>query len=372
MTHTLHLRLLMHRAIQLFFLGTLITLAALPMSADAATTRPTCELTIVIGDNEVTLEEGKVILPKGEEMTITWESKKAKTATNDEGDKISLSGTATASPARTTEYSFTFASGSRKAECSVTAVVVEGAFTTSTLHSRSQKPVISGTATGTKSVELVMYKKDGESVLYRSKTIKVSKGKWKTSVTKKLPWGTYDVELLGVKSLDLRTITEGTLVVGTSTNTSTKVDTTLSVAYIPLLGGGVVRAGASVPVSYLQIENTGKSTTTLAGFTVMQNGSAPASTIIGLTTVDDKGGSRGSVGGMEGASPFKDGKVFVPVTNVTFAPGQMRLFTIKAILSTNVSAHLGKQLKLDVTGLTAGAGVKGTFPIRGTTWTITP
>lgn len=146
-------------------------------------------------------------------------------------------------------------------------------------------------------------------------------------------------------------------------------EATLVVSSVPLLSGGVVKAGKSVPVSYLQIINTGGNTATLTGFTVRQNGSASVQSVIGFTTIDDKGGSQSSTGGVEGSTPFKDGVAFVP-TQVIFAPGQMKLFTIRAVLSSNISSYVGTDLKINVASITTTAKIEGVFPITGTTWTI--
>lgn len=144
---------------------------------------------------------------------------------------------------------------------------------------------------------------------------------------------------------------------------------TLTVESIPLLSGGDARGGATVPVSYLYIVNTGKGKVSLNGFWVKQNGSASTKAVIGLTAVDDKEIAHGAVGGSEGGTPFSNGVAFVPL-NITFTPGQERLFTIKAMLTSNVSSYAGTQLKIDVTGVESNASEKGAFPIRGTTWTI--
>lgn len=146
--------------------------------------------------------------------------------------------------------------------------------------------------------------------------------------------------------------------------------TTFSVSPVPLLAGGEVRGGESVPLSYLQIVNKGKYAARLKGFWVRQNGNAPTRTVIGLSTVDDKGGSRGQVGGTEGSSPFIDGSAFAP-TDALFLPGQLRLFTIKATMASDISDHAGTELKIDVTSLKAkDVTFTGSFPIRGTTWTL--
>ncbi len=145
--------------------------------------------------------------------------------------------------------------------------------------------------------------------------------------------------------------------------------TTLSVSSVPLLWGGTASAGSSVAISYLKVVNIGKASTTLKGFLLQQNGSAPGEAVIGLSTVDDNGEPRGLSGGKEGSTPFKKGVAYAPA-HAVFAPGQMRLFTIKAIMSNNLSAYVGTQLKIDVTGVDANATINGSFPMRGTTWTL--
>jgi hypothetical protein len=156
------------------------------------------------------------------------------------------------------------------------------------------------------------------------------------------------------------TITIPTVALGT---------TTLAVQNVPLLSGGVVHSGQSVPISYLEITNVGTSSAQLSGFWVEQTGSASTDSVIGLSTVDDKGGSRGSAEAAEGSTLFQNGMAFAP-TNALFIPGQMRLFTIKAILSPSVMAYVGTQLMINVASIQTTAMVSGNFPIHGTTWTI--
>ncbi|MDB5190125.1 MAG: hypothetical protein JWN49_451 [Parcubacteria group bacterium] len=145
----------------------------------------------------------------------------------------------------------------------------------------------------------------------------------------------------------------------------------LTVSLIPLLTGGNVRASGVVPVSYLQVNNTGTTTVKLSGFKLKENGSAPDIAIIGLQTVDEKGGSRGSAGGSESTTPFVNGLTEAP-TNAILAPGQMKLFTVKVQLSAKAGLYANTQIIISVTGLDATATSKGNFPIAGTTWTITP
>lgn len=143
--------------------------------------------------------------------------------------------------------------------------------------------------------------------------------------------------------------------------------TTFSVSAIPLLVGGEVRGGESIPLSYLKVMNRGPYAARLQGFWVRQNGNAPARTVIRLSTVDDKGGSRGQT---EGPSPFTDNVAFAP-TDALFLPGQMKLFTIKGTVRSNINAYIGTELKIDVDALQAkDVTFTGPFPIRGTTWTL--
>lgn len=251
---------------------------------------------------------------------------------------------------------------------------VVGSIDVTSLTSVSAKPTLSGMAIGAKSVKVTIQKEGSNKTFFRSKTIQVKNDKWKAKITKKLPDGIYTVTLSTTRGADFNSTPSGVLTIGKPTTASVSSvvktgATTLVVSPVPLLQGGVARAGASVPLSYLQVTNTGKESATVKGFWVKQNGSAPEQAVIGLTTIDDKGASRGSAGGIEGYVLFKNGLAFAP-TDAVLAPGQMRLFTIRAILTNNVSAYTGKQLMIDVASVETSAKVTGTFPIRGTTWTI--
>ncbi|MES2059512.1 MAG: peptidoglycan-binding domain-containing protein [Patescibacteria group bacterium] len=143
---------------------------------------------------------------------------------------------------------------------------------------------------------------------------------------------------------------------------------TLSVKLVPLLAGGVAHLGSSVPVAYLQVSNVGKQTATLNGFYLNQSGSLPTSAVIGFTALDDKGIQHGTVGGAEGFATFVYGKAFAPASTV-FAPGETKLFTIRATLSANAS-YIGGTLVLNILSVDTNVSQKGAFPIAGTTWTV--
>jgi hypothetical protein len=107
----------------------------------------------------------------------------------------------------------------------------------------------------------------------------------------------------------------------------------------------------------------------LKGFWIKQNGSASLNAISGFSTVDDQGGSRDATMGAQGSALFPSGLALAPI-DIYLAPGQMRLFTIKVVVSQTVSQYIGTELKLDVASIETTGQTLGTFPIQGTTWVI--
>ena len=353
-----------------FSVFTLLLLIALtPFSSHAASTNPSCELHVTTRNGTITVKKAEdVFLAQGDAMRITWNSTSAETATMGNGRVIPLSGAATKTPKTTATYSYRFSSGNARATCAVTAHVITGDISDSSLTTKTSKPTLSGTAVGTKNVHIRIYKEGNERVMYTSRAIRVTNGEWKTKISKKLADGAYTVVLLGDKNLELGTIARETLIVGKSTQNSAtkKSDTTLVVIPVPLLMGGTARGGSSVSISYLQIINIGKESTTLSGFSVKQTGTAKTESITGFTVSDDSNTFRGTT---KAGNIFNNGLAFVPI-QVPFTPGQTRLFTIKAILKNDVMPYVGTQLKIDVAGVSATALLQSTFPIQGTTWTI--
>lgn len=345
------------------FLGTAFLLTSLiPLSAQAASSKPSCTLTVTVGSEEVRiLKDGDVIVPEGGSLAIKWTAKNAKSAELD-GDDIDTSDSETFSPKKTTTYEFTFKNGSKKAECEVTTHIAEGSIDK---VSSGTRPTISGEASGTKKVDVAVYKKGTKKAVFKKEGVSVKRGKWEAKVSKELAKGEYEVRLTGDDKYELNKLATATLTVGT-TNTlagSGSSNGSLTVTTLPLLSGGTTRANATVPIVYLQLRNTGTEAAHVTGFTVKQNGTAPTSSIVGLSTVDDKGGSRGSV-----TNPvFKSGSAFAP-TDAIIEPGAVKLFTIKAQLGASVS--VGTNLMLDVTGVESDGSEKGAFPLQGTTWTI--
>ncbi|HYD93572.1 MAG TPA: hypothetical protein VEB18_03945 [Candidatus Paceibacterota bacterium] len=243
------------------------------------------------------------------------------------------------------------------------AFAADGSFDDSSLSGVTRKVTLTGETDATK-VRIVVENEDGKKV-YTSRTIKVRDGEWRARISKNLKPGDYEVTLYddsGKKRVELDT---ATLTV-TSKNGSSKSSSKggeLAVSGVPLLMGGTANANTSVPVAYIKVTNKGKSDTSISGFNLVETGSAPDSVVTGFSTSDDKGGSRSTVS----ATFNKKGQAFVPLA-ATLAPGQFRIYTIKAVIGSNTS--FGSQLRINVAGIETGAKTTAAFPIIGTTFTL--
>ncbi len=142
--------------------------------------------------------------------------------------------------------------------------------------------------------------------------------------------------------------------------------TNLSVQSVPLLSGGVALPGASVPVSYIQVRNTGTAGALLKGLWIRERGTAPEASVASITTVDDKGVTMHT---STNGSVFTNGRAYA-TTNSYFVPGQLRLFTVRAQMAPSLSNYRGTQLRLEIDGIDTDASTTSTFPIAGTAWSI--
>ncbi|MEK7602372.1 MAG: hypothetical protein AAB472_02710 [Patescibacteria group bacterium] len=282
---------------------------------------PSCALDVISpkGEQHIT-STGTMMLQEGQQIQITWSGMNAKKATVNGVDESPLTGTESFTPTATTTYTYSFESGSHKALCSVEVRV-------------ERKPQAVATSTPVVAVQP------------------------KPPVVVPVP----------------PPVTPPIVVVPPPVTPPTVPSvplgpTTLVVWYIPLLSGGTVRAGQTVPVMYLQITNVGSASTIITGFWLTQKGSASPESVVGLSTIDDKGGSRGA---SEGDSLFTDYVALAP-TDAHFEPGQLRLFTIKAKVASDVTSNIGEGITLVVSDVETSATVEGKFPIQGTTWTIAP
>ena len=345
----------------------LFIITTVPVQALASTSiRPSCDLTVTTSAGSTSLQNGTVTIASNDSLTVAWTSQNAKRGTLN-GNDIALNGTATSSADSASKYSFSFSDGHHTTKCSLKIEEQDATIDTASLAVKSGERIdLTGTAEGVRSIDLTIAATTGsKETVYTKRSLKVKGDDWEASLPKTLPDGTYTVTVTGDRKAQLNTLAVGTLAVGQPV-------TTLKVGFIPLLFGGTAHAGQIVPISYLQVTNQSSTSVPVNGFWVKQNGSAPDIALIGLTTVDDKGGSRGAVGGAEGVTPFKDHLAFVPVTNVLLAPGQTKLFTVKAQVSAKAGALAGTTLMLDIANVDAQANFKATFPIKGVTWTIAP
>lgn len=349
----------------------IMALAFVPAPASAASSRISCELTVTTSYGEETFKgKEEVLVQEGDDVTIAWEGKNATKVIDADKEELDLEDSMTVTPKEDETYSFRFTDKSRKADCAVSLVVVDASFEDDTMQTDNAKPTISGEASNTKSVRLEITDEKGK-ISFKSKTIRTKRGEWDVRVTKALKDGSYDVTLFGEKGAEIDAIATATLVVGEgssaeSTSTSKKGGT-LSVSALPLLAGGNAGIGASVPVAYIKVENAGKEAAHIDGFTLKQNGSASTNAVYSFSTNDDKSGSRFTT---SGTGLFKNGSTFVGLPAIV-APGQIRIYTIKANLVSNSNIFAGQTLMLDVASITSGAKVTSSFPLPGVTWNIT-
>lgn len=324
-----------------------------PSLASAATKKPTCELTVTTPAGKTTVRDEKTIaVTSGDVVTLAWDTKNASKVLAGKAE-VDSEGSETVTVTKTETRTYTVSSGKKKETCEVTFAVTSASLATTALSTKDKK--LSGAADGTKEVKIYVTK-DGKKI-YTSKDLKVKKGKWSTTMKKALPEGTYTVEIRGDKV--------GTLLKTSMTVGNVASGGSVSASLVPLLMGGTARAGEAAPVFYLKLVNIGKTPATITGVTMRQSGSAPTQAISHLTIIDEKGGSSGS----SGTNAFKNGTARIP-TNAVLAPGEMRLFTIRAVMAPSVIAYLGTQVALELTGVDAAGGVSGRFPIRGTTLTV--
>lgn len=358
------------------YTAALIILAALigaPASAVAASPAPSCSLIAITAQGLTEIErEATLSVEEGDLVGIAWIGKGAEKASTRGGKAIEPIGIMTMTAQETETYEFVFSAGSKKASCAVTLQVGDVAVDAKKLASSSATPTITGTASGIDTLYLEVVREGENKSAYTSKAIQVKKGKWSAKVTKKLKDGTYTLTLRSGKSRSSDVLVTETLTIGKAsdkkdTKKSSSSSSTVFVEAIPLLLGGQLRAGATVPVSYLQLINLGKSPLDIEGFTLKQNGSASTDALVNLTVIDDAGNMIGSQ--EKGGTAFKKNIASVDA-DLTLAAGESRLVTIKAQAGPNLGRYLGTQLKLDVTAVETNGSTKGSFPIRGTMWTF--
>lgn len=331
---------------------------AFPMPSRAATSsRPSCMLG-VLTPSGTSFIQGHGVTPilKDQTLILVWLGSDADTAVSQTGATVPLLGYTMMRADQPATYAYTFSSSAGSVTCSTDIEIVRATFDSVSGNSDGEDVELSGTVFGTESVRVTL-SRNGTPV---STTDVDARGdRWELALRDDLNDGLYTVVVTNASSQFSQVeLARSTFYVGDVPAT------TLSASPVALLFGGTARAGGSVPVAYVKLANTGAQAATISGFDLAQNGSAPGSSVIGFTTSDDKGGSLSSVSGS-----FQNNRTFVPLA-ATINPGQFRIFTLKAQVAGNAGAYSGTQLKIDVTGVRSAGSVTGTFPMRGTTWTL--
>ena len=364
-------------------LGTIVLPALLTVlitfhNTTLAASQPSCSLEVETPQGEIdVLNKGEeiVLIEEGGKVTIAWESSRSDEAFLN-GDEIDTDGEEEYSPQEDTTYTYRFENGNRSVECEVTAQVVDGDFDEGTLHTTASRTTIKGTVEGTKTVQLIISKEEGGKPLFKSKSLRVKDGKWSSRITKQLTEGEYVVMLLGDKKAKLNVIATDTFTIGDEFkdegpegDETESSDTTLVIESIPLLNGGKTGVNMNVPISYFQAINIGTNIGTVEKVAVRHTGTAPTSAIVGFTITDDQSLTNVAYIPKDPKTLFKNGVATIPV-DAAIGGRQMRLFTVRALLSPTAFAYYGKQFQLSIVEVDMNAKQRATLPLPGVWWTI--
>ena len=334
--------------------------------ASAATPMPVCSLYLLHNGTIVeTQSKTRLQVVEDDLVGLLWHGMNASAGVNGSNKKIDLLGVEIVTPKRDITYAYTFSQGSERVTCSVDINVVSGSLSTKSAVKSKEKITFSGQAEGVSNVMVSIYDALSTTSVYTTKSLSVKNNRFTFKMPKALPDGRYRIEL--------NTTGSQTLVLATSTIMVGKAPlvplTTLVLQRIPLLSGGVVKLGRGVAVSYFQVINVGTSPANITGFSFGQIGNAPASTMTGVTVTDELGTARGSSGNMVSGTPFIGTTVNVPLLT-TLAPKESRLFTARAVVSTDAASKIGQTISLALLTVSANARVQSVLPVYGVVWTI--
>ncbi len=268
----------------LFFtlIGIIIVVFGVQQFISISNIEPTCSIIATSKDKKAN-NNGDLFIREGEEVYVVWNSNNAKTANDSNGESVLLSGTLTDFPKDTVSYSYQFNRGNKKVTCIANVNVVKASIDEASLTSSLLKPTIFGTASGTGAIEVKINRKGTNEVVYKSGLVIVEDQKWKVEILSNLSVGLYDVSVSSVGDVVIDNVANGILIINkapvvTSTNPpviSTKppviipkpapipvpvptptpividpnATTTVVVSLVPLLVGGTVHTGGSVPIS---------------------------------------------------------------------------------------------------------------------------
>jgi hypothetical protein len=334
--------------------------------SEAATVEPACSLYVIHnGAVTETKSHASIQVAKNEFIGLIWNGVNANTVVDRDAKIVPSLGAQIIVPIRNESYSYTFGNGSQSVTCRLDIDVVTGSVSNKSTVKSNEKFTLTGKVEGVKKAVIAFYTPGATVPSYTTKLLTIKSEKFSFKMSKALLDDTYRIVL---QTNDAKPI-----VLGTSTITVGKPKpvplTTLVVQAVPLLSGGVVKAGRGVAVAYLQVINIGTNPAQLSSFTFGQVGTAPTTAIVGVSINDELGLSKGSVGNMVSGTPFVGSRVIVPVP-VTLAAKESRLFTVRAVLGTNATANIGQTMSLSLQSITGNATVQSIMPVNGVTWTI--
>lgn len=332
----------------------------------AAAAEPSCSLYYinngVVGE---TKSNTSIQVAKNDFIGLIWNGINVTSAVDRDNKVVSSLGAQIVIPTRDESYSYTFGNGAQSVTCSIDISVISGSVTNKSTVKSNDRFTLTGKVEGVKRAVIAFYEPGATTPEYTTKSLTLKSGKFTFKMPKALDDGTYRVEL---QTTDAKPI-----VLATSSITVGKPKpvpaTTIVVQTIPLLSGGVVKPGRGVAVSYLQVINVGTTPAQITDFNFAQIGSAPVSTIVGVSINDELGLSKGSVGNMVTGTPFVGTKVVVPIA-VTLAAKESRLFTVRAVVGANATANIGQTMTLSLQSLTGNIKIQSALPVNGVTWTI--
>lgn len=350
-------------------LFTLVILST-PSFVHAATTEPFASCTLDVDSvnrGSVILEGRKndVVVRDNEWLHVSWHGDNALSAKDGLGKVLPVDGTATVTPTTAKKtYLYVFKGADNKTvTCGFTVYRASATFDPYTLTSTKAQPTLSGVATGLKNV-MVVIKKDtfSEKPLYKSKLIAVKNGRWTIAVPTTLSSGTYDIGLYAPDSMAFSYMVSGTLTISMGGAPSVTYNQAKQLFPKTLSGG------TSVPVALVQLTNTSTGLATIDGLYIQRTGTADDRAVIGLGASDDKGGSNGLSGGIDGYTPFSQYHTATVPFSLTLNPGETRVITVTAAFS-RITPSSGKTIGFDVYGVGTAAKVEGK-KIVGTLFTL--
>jgi hypothetical protein len=338
------------------------------LAADVAKNDPACSLYYFHNNSLLeTKSSASLTIRKNDFVGLVWNATNITDGIDIQGKKIPALGFEIVVPNKDVSYTYTFNQGSKKVTCSLSITVLSGEFSSKETYKRGEKITIAGSVIGTKKV-IIDFNSSAKTVpVYSTKPLTVLDQKFRYKLPKVLPDDTYTVIM--------KTVGANSMVVATTTVRVGKVKyipaTTLVVQKVPLLSGGSVKASTEVPVAYIQIINVGENPSIINALAVRQVGSAPVSAITKMSVIDQFDTINGSIGNGTSISPFITDTAKIP-TQITLAPKESRLFTIRASVAGNVPANIGRTISLALLGLESNSIIASALPVYNPNWTIVP